>query len=451
MFNPAGAVIQAIIATYNTIAFFIERIKQILAFVESVVDSILNIAQGKISAAANYVERAMARTIPVILGFLARLIGLGNVSDAVKKVITAIQEKVDKALDSVIKWIVDKAKSLVGAGNAEDGKKDAVALPDGEMKKNFSMKAEGHTVTVRIKGGQGQVLMASSVEQALADLANAALDDVNDKKRTPTLTDEERRRLRVHLLDVRDSAQWKDIKSAHVLAGMPQPFDPWLNQYVTDTIQKKLLAFADEFGLPSLQAFVKNVPALRFLPLDFRNGDFIRDNLYVKPADWKAIKERDDPGERKLIGDAVDRANATKDIAAWNRLQIAPPPDGRPGYRIPAKAEIYKYTSKDVATQAMSRDHVIPLAQHWQTQGYNLTDAERKPIGEGTGGGQTLELITVEYNSRKGALGANYRFDVLGNFASDLADSPAMSWKIKGHPFTRDPAGTLVTEPQKGP
>ena len=56
MFNPAGAVIQAIIAIYNTVAFFIERIKQILDFVESVVDSIANIALGKIDAAANYVE-----------------------------------------------------------------------------------------------------------------------------------------------------------------------------------------------------------------------------------------------------------------------------------------------------------------------------------------------------------------------------------------------------------
>jgi hypothetical protein len=123
MFNPAGAIIQAIIATYNTVAFFIERIKQILAFVEAVVDSIANIANGKIAQAANYVESAMARTIPVILGFLARLIGLGNVSEAVKKVITAIQAKVDKGIDAVIKWVVDKAKSLFG-GKTEDGKDD---------------------------------------------------------------------------------------------------------------------------------------------------------------------------------------------------------------------------------------------------------------------------------------------------------------------------------------
>ena len=142
MFNPVGAVIQAIIATYNAIAFFIERIKQILTFVEAVVDSIANIAQGKIAAAANYVERAMARAIPVLLGFLARLIGLGDVSGAIKKVITAIQEKVDKAIDSVINWVVEKAKSLFGKkDDKEDPKwaagvagvtKDVDAMPEAE-------------------------------------------------------------------------------------------------------------------------------------------------------------------------------------------------------------------------------------------------------------------------------------------------------------------------------
>src|SRR5207302_9362786 len=95
-----------------TIACFVERIKRILNLVEAIGDSIANIAAGKLSQAANYVEQAMARTIPVILGFLARLIGLGDVSESIKKVIVLIQEKVDKAIDKVIAWIVEKAKSL---------------------------------------------------------------------------------------------------------------------------------------------------------------------------------------------------------------------------------------------------------------------------------------------------------------------------------------------------
>ena len=114
MFNPVGAIIQAIIGIYNTVAFFIERAHQIADLVESIVDSIANIADGKLAQAAAYVERTMARTIPVILGFLARLIGLGDVSGAIRNVIETIQEKVDKAIDAAIAWIVEQVKSLFG-------------------------------------------------------------------------------------------------------------------------------------------------------------------------------------------------------------------------------------------------------------------------------------------------------------------------------------------------
>lgn len=174
MFNPAGAIIQAIIATYNTVAFFIERIKQILAFVEAVVDSIANIANGKIAQAANYVERAMGRTIPVILGFLARLIGLGNVSEAVKKVITAIQAKVDKGIDAVIKWVVDKAKSLFG-GKTEDAKGAAPA--DSELgplpQATFAEDDLTHTVSFRKEGGKWVGVVSSATVPIVEFIAAA--------------------------------------------------------------------------------------------------------------------------------------------------------------------------------------------------------------------------------------------------------------------------------------
>ncbi len=117
MFNPVGALIQAIIGIYNTVAFFVERIRQILALVEAIVDSIANIVAGRIADAANWVERAMARTIPVILGFLARLIGLGDVSGAIRRVIDGIRARVDSAIDRVIDWVVERARALFGRGD----------------------------------------------------------------------------------------------------------------------------------------------------------------------------------------------------------------------------------------------------------------------------------------------------------------------------------------------
>jgi hypothetical protein len=122
LFNPVGAVIEAIIEIYRTVSFFVQHISQILMLVEAIVDSIANIAAGKIAAAAAYVEKTLARTIPVVIGFLASLIGLGDVSEGIRETIEAIQQRVDAAIDTAIDWIVQQVKSLFGEGDRD--KKD---------------------------------------------------------------------------------------------------------------------------------------------------------------------------------------------------------------------------------------------------------------------------------------------------------------------------------------
>ena len=92
--------------------FFIERMEQILDFVEAVIQSINNIATGKLQQAADYVESAMARTIPVIISFCTSLIGLGGISSKIRGVIQKVQDKVHKAIDTMIAWIVTQARKL---------------------------------------------------------------------------------------------------------------------------------------------------------------------------------------------------------------------------------------------------------------------------------------------------------------------------------------------------
>ena len=96
MFNPAGAVIQAIIAVYNTVQFFIERAQQIGAFASAVFDSVGAIASGALGDAKNAVENALARSVPVVLGFLARLIGLGDIAAPVRNIMTTVRGAIDR-------------------------------------------------------------------------------------------------------------------------------------------------------------------------------------------------------------------------------------------------------------------------------------------------------------------------------------------------------------------
>ncbi len=112
MLNPVGAVIQAITKIYTTIQFFIQKINEILDLVEAVVNSIASIASGAIGQAANWIERTMARTIPVILDFLARFIGLGNVGGQVQDTIRGLRARVDQMVDRAVAWIRRQALAL---------------------------------------------------------------------------------------------------------------------------------------------------------------------------------------------------------------------------------------------------------------------------------------------------------------------------------------------------
>ncbi len=151
MFNPVGAIIQGIITIYNTIKFFIERAKQIASVAEAVFDSIKNIATGNISGAMDYVEKTMARFLPVVIGFLASFIGLGGIGGEIKKIIQKIQTVVDNAINKVVNFVVDKAKALIakvtGKGKAEEKDKDKEAAGSKAVKAKVKTELSGKTIT----------------------------------------------------------------------------------------------------------------------------------------------------------------------------------------------------------------------------------------------------------------------------------------------------------------
>jgi hypothetical protein len=111
LLNPASAFIKACKAIYDILQFIWTHGKQILEFISAVVDSIAEIAAGSLGKAAQKVEDALAKAIPVTIGFLAGLLGLGDLSETIKDIIEKIQEPVHAA----VKWIITKAVALVKA------------------------------------------------------------------------------------------------------------------------------------------------------------------------------------------------------------------------------------------------------------------------------------------------------------------------------------------------
>lgn len=128
LLNPASAFIKACKAIYDVIMFFVERAAQIADLVNAVLDSVEAVAGGNITAMADKIDGALSRALPVAIGFLASLLGLGGISEKIKSILQKVRAPIEKAIDAVInkavslvqkagKWIGDK----VGGGNKPKG------------------------------------------------------------------------------------------------------------------------------------------------------------------------------------------------------------------------------------------------------------------------------------------------------------------------------------------
>lgn len=180
--NPAGAFVQAVIAIYNTIMFFVERLRQIAQVAMSFIDSMSAIASGAIGAAANRVEQTMAGLLTLVISFLARIAGLGKVSDAVKGIIDRVRAPIDRALDRVVEWIVAQARRLgrlLGMGGRPAGAPVRIGkeIP-------FDAAGESHRVWFRVSGTNVEPMVASSPMTVSDFLASPLVRQASGQKST---------------------------------------------------------------------------------------------------------------------------------------------------------------------------------------------------------------------------------------------------------------------------
>jgi len=163
LLNPASAFVKAVKAIIDIVTFIFERGAQILEFVNSVLDAIIAIAGGGAGGVPALVENALARSIPVLIGFLAALLGVGGLADKVKSVFQAVSRPVMKVVD----WVVDKitgaarrlwAKVKGKLGGTDKGAPAKRLAPEQE---SLSMAGESHMLTATPSSRGGTVEMAS--------------------------------------------------------------------------------------------------------------------------------------------------------------------------------------------------------------------------------------------------------------------------------------------------
>lgn len=174
LLNPASAFVKACMMIIDVVRFFIERGSQIIELVRAFIEGVNAVASGNVTAVANAIENALARALPVIIGFLASLLGISGLARKVTKLIGKIRKRVDKAVEKLIKKAKAAGRRLLarmGVGRNPDGSAQPdQAGGDGELGKTvqFNDGEENHRLWVD-ETGAIPVLKVASTPKTVED------------------------------------------------------------------------------------------------------------------------------------------------------------------------------------------------------------------------------------------------------------------------------------------
>ncbi|MEV5197586.1 YwqJ-related putative deaminase [Streptomyces sp. NPDC053720] len=122
LLNPASAFVRAVKGIIDIVTFIVNQGAQIVEFVNAVLDAVIAIANGGSAGVPKMVEAALAASVPLLIGFLASLLGIGSLANKVKSVFHAVARPVNRAIDKIVNFIAKKGKALWNKLKGKDEK-----------------------------------------------------------------------------------------------------------------------------------------------------------------------------------------------------------------------------------------------------------------------------------------------------------------------------------------
>jgi hypothetical protein len=217
LFNPVGAIAQAVEAVYRVLSWVFNNAARIFSLIETVVNGIANVIAGNIDGMANAVETALVQLISPVIDFLADYMSLGGLPDKIANVIQGFQGWVEGILDTVIGWLAEQGKKLFGIGG-EEGQDKKDGKYDGQIGKEVTFTAgkESHRLWIVQQGNNAVVMMASEEKPVIEELnnyENMAKDLQNQDKQGKILKLIEHARQELGELKVNTSKLIQDVNN----------------------------------------------------------------------------------------------------------------------------------------------------------------------------------------------------------------------------------------------
>ncbi|MCQ8834434.1 hypothetical protein NQU54_36615 [Streptomyces samsunensis] len=112
LLNPASAFVRAAKAIIDIVSFVVNQGAQVVDFVNAVLDAVIAIANGGAAGVPKTIETALAASIPLLIGLLASLLGIGGLANKIKQVFQKVSRPVNRAIDKIVTKIAQAGKKL---------------------------------------------------------------------------------------------------------------------------------------------------------------------------------------------------------------------------------------------------------------------------------------------------------------------------------------------------
>ncbi|WP_350203144.1 GmrSD restriction endonuclease domain-containing protein [Streptomyces antimycoticus] len=431
LLNPASAFVRAVKGIIDIVTFVVNQGAQIVEFVNAVLDAVVAIANGGAAGVPKTVETALAASLPLLIGLLASLLGIGGLANKIKQVFQKVSRPVNRAMDKIAAKIAQAAKRLWGKRNknkkegrngepsasagGKAGKKDESRRKVREIISAVDVSEKfttfGHVHTIRARGdGSGRLVtsLASEEEEFKAKvmrvkgeiesypaprkIRGVAPGDMADRLHTSVKTEE---RLKESF------GAWKRKEEART---SPDPSAAnKIKQIVDKWIADGRPEVVDASDIPKLpEGFNKH----REMLYEGGGNHFNRAKIAVIGRDFPGIfaevqaviKPYKDARSAGMapVGLRVVKALAVSKLKDMTMLGAA-----KEDAKVPVKVLMDFKRKGDVSTANMRKssnwnvDHIVPLAAHWHAVGYNSADRERV---NATPNISNLQLIAADAN-----------------------------------------------------
>ncbi len=431
LLNPASAFVRAAKAIIDIVSFVVNQGAQIVDFVNAVLDAVIAIANGGAAGVPKTIETALAASIPLLIGLLASLLGIGGLANKIKQVFQKVSRPVNRAIDKIVTKIAQAAKKLWSkrnknkdrgqegkAGSGGDGPVDKKGGVRENVRKIIStvdasekFTTFDHVHEIRARGdGKGRLVttLASEEEEFKAKvmrvkgeiesypsprkIRGVAPGDMAERLHTSVKTQQ---RLKESFGAWKRKEEARTSPNPSAANEIKRIVDKWIAEGRPEVV--------DTSDIPKLP---DNFNKHREILYEGGGSQFNRAKIAVIGRDFPAIFA-EVQSVIKPYKDARSAGMSPSDLRVVKALAVSKLKDmtklgaAKDDAKVPVKVLVDFKRKGDVSTANMRKssnwnvDHIVPLAAHWHAVGYNSADRERVNT---TPNISNLQLIAADAN-----------------------------------------------------